>query len=96
MDPAGTRYYAYWIELTDGTWFLASTSDGPNWVGDYEENTATLDAMMESLRFSAETMPDTAIGAGTTSPAGLLTGAGIVLVALTLTAMRLRTSRLGA
>jgi hypothetical protein len=96
VDPAGTRYYSYWIELTDGTWLAATTSDGPNWVGDYEENTAALDAMLDSLRFSAVTMPDAAIGAGTTFPAGLLTGAGILLVALTLTAMQLRTARLGA
>lgn len=51
FQPAGTRSYSYWIELDDG-WLLASTSDGPNWTGDFEENVAVLDEMIESLRFT--------------------------------------------
>lgn len=61
--PEGTRYYVYWIDLGDGSWLLASTSDGPTSVGDYDANRATLDAMMDSLDFGSASLPDTAMSA---------------------------------
>lgn len=94
FEPAGTRTYSYWIELNDGTWLVASTSDGPNWVGDYEDNRATLDAMMESLTFQGGMLPDTAFGVGFAPPTGPpFVGAGLVLIAGSLAASRLRAWR---
>ena len=61
--PEGTRYYNYWIDLGDGTWLLASTSDGPTSVGHYDANRSTLDAMMDSLDFGSASLPDTAMAA---------------------------------
>lgn len=60
FEPAGTRHYSYWIELGAGEWLVADTSDGPAYVGDYDENKATLDAMMDSLAFAQGTLPNTA------------------------------------
>ncbi|HYI65719.1 MAG TPA: hypothetical protein VEW95_02220 [Candidatus Limnocylindrales bacterium] len=95
FEPAGTQTYAYWIDLGDGTWLLASTSDGPNWTGDYEENKATLDAMMESLAFDDGGMlPDTAIEAGSHPPIGpALVSTGLLLVAFASAAIGLRARR---
>lgn len=92
FEPAGTQTYSYWIELGDGTWLVASTSDGPNWVGDYEENKATLDAMMESLAFAGRMLPDTAIDVGSVLPIRTaVVGAGLLLIGLSLATLRLRT-----
>jgi hypothetical protein len=65
IEPAGTRHYDYWVELGPDAWLRAGTSDAPNVVGDYDENKAVLDAMMDSLTFGAETpgLPDTAMPA---------------------------------
>jgi len=65
MEPAGTRHYDYWIELGEGLWLVAGTSDAPNFVGDYEQNRETLDAMMDSLTFDERgvQLPDTALPA---------------------------------
>ncbi len=91
FEPAGTKTYSYWIELGDGSWLVASTSDGANWVGDYEENKATLDAMMGSLTFEGGMLPDTSIDAGSAPPIGpVLVGAGLLLAAFSLAAFRLR------
>ena len=60
FDPAGTRYYQYWIDV-GSDWLVATTSDGPSWVGEYEANRETLDAMIEGLRFGSPTLPDTAV-----------------------------------
>ena len=92
FEPAGTQTYSYWIELSDGTWLVASTSDGPNWVGDYEENKAILDAMMESLTFEGGMLPDTAIDVGSVAPIGpALWSTGLLLVAFAMaTALRAR------
>jgi hypothetical protein len=52
FDPAGTRYYEYWIDAgTD--WLVVATSDGPNWLGDYDENKAVLDGMVRTLQIVA-------------------------------------------
>ena len=64
FEPAGTQHYDYWIEIGPDTWLVAGTSDAPSFVGSYEENKATLDAMMDSLTFDEPTMPDTAMAAG--------------------------------
>ena len=94
FEPAGTQTYSYWIELDDGTWLVASTSDGPNWVGDYEENKATLDAMMESLTFAGRMLPDTAIDVGSALPLPTaIVGAGMLLIGFSLATLRLRTWR---
>lgn len=94
FEPAGTQTYSYWIELGDGTWLVASTSDGPNWVGNYEENKATLDAMMESLTFAGGVLPNTAIDAGSSAPIGpALFGTGLLLVAVSLAAIGSRARR---
>lgn len=90
FDPAGTRYTWYWVELDDGTWLTATTSDGPNWVGDYADNVATLDAMMDSLEFLAASLPDTALGAPAAGPTGPIGALGLVLVALATGAVRMR------
>ena len=41
----------------------AGTADAPNFVGDYDENKAVLDALMDRLTLGAETpaLPDTAM-----------------------------------
>lgn len=52
FDPAGTRTRQYWIELGD-EWLVGTTSDGPAWEGDYDENVEILDAMMDSLEFTS-------------------------------------------
>lgn len=62
VEPAGTLHYRYWIDLGGGEWLLAGTSDGPDWVGPYEENKATLDAMMDTLAFEQLTLPNTSVG----------------------------------
>jgi hypothetical protein len=61
FEPAGTRHYSYWIELGPDRWLVAGTSDAANFVGDYDENRAVLDAMMDSLEFVEPQMPDTAL-----------------------------------
>lgn len=67
FEPAGTRHYDYWIEFGPDAWLVAGTSDAPNFVGDYDENKAVLDAMMESLRFDGGDddvqLPDTRVAA---------------------------------
>lgn len=94
FEPAGTQTYSYWIEFGDGTWLVASTSDGPNWVGDYLQNKATLDAMMESLTFESGMLPNTAIDVGSVPPVGAaVVGAGLLLIAVSLAALRLRAWR---
>jgi hypothetical protein len=60
FDPAGTRYYQYWIDV-GSDWLVATTSDGPAWVGEYEANRETLDAVIEGLTFLSPTLPDTAV-----------------------------------
>lgn len=64
FDPAGTRYYQYWIDI-GADWLVATTTDAPGWVGEYEDNKAVLDAVMDSLTFGAATpgLPDTAMPA---------------------------------
>lgn len=76
FDPAGTRYYQYWIDMGDD-WLVAGTSDGPTWVGEFEDNAEILDAMMDSLTFGTTRLPDTALPAlaqpGAAAAAGLVT-----------------------
>lgn len=59
-EPAGTRHYQYWIDMS-ADWLVVGTSDGPNYVGGYDDNKAILDAMMESFTFNAASLPDTAM-----------------------------------
>jgi hypothetical protein len=86
LDPAGTRYYQYWIDVGD-EWLVATTSDGPGWVGSYEDNKDVLDAMMGTLTFGTSSLPDTAL-AEPTSPWPLATGGTLLLLA-TVGALRL-------
>jgi hypothetical protein len=60
FEPAGTRHYDYWVELGPDSWLVAGTSDGPTFVGAYEGNKDVLDAMMISLTFSPDRLPDAA------------------------------------
>jgi hypothetical protein len=81
FEPAGTRHYDYWIELGPDTWLVAGTSDAPNFVGDYDENKALLDAMMDSLRFGRSDdggVPDTRVAAPVASLPAFL---GLLLLA---------------
>jgi len=86
FDPAGTRYYQYWIDVGD-EWLVATTSDGPGWVGSYEDNKDVLDAMMGTLTFGTSSLPDTAL-AEPTSLWPLATG-GMLLLLATVGALRL-------
>ena len=86
FDPAGTRYYQYWVDIGDD-WLVATTSDGPTWVGEYEDNKDVLDAMMGTLTFGTTSLPDTAL-AEPTSPWPLATGGTLLLLA-TVGALRL-------
>lgn len=79
FDPAGTRYYQYWIDIGD-EWLVATTSDGPGWVGEYEDNKVVLDAMMRTLTFGTTSLPDTAL-AEPTSPWPLAAGGTLLLLA---------------
>jgi hypothetical protein len=79
FDPAGTRYYQYWIDIGDD-WLVATTSDGPTWVGEYEDNKDVLDAMMGTLTFGTTSLPDTAL-ADATSPWPLAVGGMLLLLA---------------
>jgi hypothetical protein len=81
FEPAGTRHYDYWIEIGPDAWLAAGTSDAPNFVGDYDENKAVLDAMMDSLCFRAASLPDTAL-AITSTPLALASGLAITLLAI--------------
>jgi hypothetical protein len=63
FEPAGTRHYDYWIEIGPDTWLVAGTGDSTAFVGGYDENKATLDAMMDSLDFDEPGLPDTAMSA---------------------------------
>ncbi|MDQ3691951.1 MAG: hypothetical protein M3406_18330 [Chloroflexota bacterium] len=60
FDPAGTHYYQYWIDIGD-EWLVATTSDAPTWVSEYEDNKVVLDAMMGTLTFGTSSLPDTAL-----------------------------------
>jgi hypothetical protein len=93
FDPAGTRYHSYWIDLTGGTWLLASTSDAPTWIGAFDENRRVLDEMMESLTFGGVSMPDTAIDAGVATAVVPITLTATFLVVLAVAAFRLASSR---
>ena len=86
FDPAGTRYYQYWIDIGD-EWLVATTSDGPTWVGEYEDNKVVLDSMMRTLTFGTTSLPDTAL-AEPTSPWPLAAGWTLLLLA-TVGALRL-------
>jgi hypothetical protein len=86
FEPAGTRHYDYWVEIGPDTWLSAGTSDAPNFVGDYAENKAVLDAMMDSLQFRAASLPDTAL---VTPSAPLAGGLAMILLALLATGRRL-------
>lgn len=84
VEPAGTRHYEYWIDVDDG-WLVASTSDGPTWVGEYEENRSVLDAMMDTLSFQTPGLPDTALPVGglpwpSLAGAASLVGAGLLAI----------------
>lgn len=79
FEPAGTRHYEYWIDVDDG-WLVAATSDGPTWVGDYDENRSILDGMMDSLAFRAPGLPDTALPVGTI-PWPAMVGSALLLSA---------------
>jgi len=79
FDPAGTRYYQYWVDIGDD-WLVATTSDGPTWVGEYEDNKDVLDAMMGTLTFGTTSLPDTAL-ADATSPWPLAVGGMLLLLA---------------
>jgi hypothetical protein len=79
FDPAGTRYYQYWVDIGDD-WLVATTSDGPTWVGEYEDNKDVLDAMMGTLTFGTTRLPDTAL-ADATSPWPLAVGGMLLLLA---------------
>jgi hypothetical protein len=63
FEPAGTRHYDYWIEIGPDSWLVAGTSDAPAFVGEYEDNQAILDAMMDGLSFGSTRpgLPDTAL-----------------------------------
>jgi hypothetical protein len=85
FEPAGTRHYQYWIDMGDD-WLVADTSDGPNYVGDYDTNTEVLDAMMGTVTFGTGTLPDTAMGSWGGGWLGLVLG--VVLLALAFIAGR--------
>lgn len=87
FEPAGTRHYQYWIDI-GADWLVAGTSDGPTWVGDYRENQATLDAMMETLSFRTATLPDTAVPDGAPVPLTLVGGLAMIVLALGARALR--------
>ena len=78
FDPAGTRYYQYWIDV-GAEWLVATTTDAPGWVGDYDDNKAVLDAMMDTLSFAPGSLPDTAL-AMPVNPWPLGAGATLVLL----------------
>ena len=80
FEPAGTRHYSYWIELGAGEWLVADTSDGPAYVGAYDENRAILDEMMDSLTFAQGTLPNTAADQPVSGSTAIL---GWVIVLLT-------------
>jgi hypothetical protein len=88
VEPAGTRHYDYWIEIGPDAWLVAGTSDAPNLVGDYDENKAVLDAMMDSLRFPVASLPDTALATGPAAPLALAGGLAMILLALVTTGRR--------
>ena len=87
FDPAGTRYYQYWIDIGD-EWLVATTSDGPTWVGQYDDNKVVLDAMMDTLTFRTTSLPDTAL-AEATSPWPLAAGGTLLLLGAAVGALRL-------
>lgn len=91
FEPAGTRHYDYWIELGPDTWLVAGVSDAPNFVGDYDENKAVLDAMMDSLRFAENDddggLPDTRVAAPAAS-LPVLIGTLLLLTVARMAAMR--------
>jgi hypothetical protein len=89
LEPAGTRHYDYWIEIGPDAWLVAGTSDAPNFVGDYEENKAVLDAMMDSLRFGVASLPDTALATSPAAPLALASGLAMILLALVATGRQL-------
>lgn len=81
VEPAGTRHYDYSIELGPDSWLVAGTSDAPNFVGDYDENKAVLDTMMDSLTFVGSDgggLPDTSVAAPVGHVPGLI---GLLLLA---------------
>jgi hypothetical protein len=86
FDPAGTHYYQYWIDIGD-EWLVATTTDGPGWVGSYDVNKDVLDAMMRTMTFGTSSLPDTAV-ADPTSPWPLAAGGTLLLMA-TVGALRL-------
>jgi hypothetical protein len=88
FDPAGTRYYQYWIDIGD-EWLVATTSDAPTWVGEYEDNKAVLDAMMGTLTFGKTGLPDTAL-AVPMNPWPFGAGATLILLAAVATVRRAR------
>jgi hypothetical protein len=77
VEPAGTRHYEYWIDIGDA-FLVAGTSDGPTWVGEYDENRSVLDAMMDSLSFRTPGLPDTAVPIGGLPLSGLIGSAALV------------------
>lgn len=81
FDPAGTRYYQYWIDIGD-EWLVATTTDAPDWVGDYDDNKAVLDAMMDTLSFAPGSLPDTAVPIGTSVVPLAAGGMALMLLAL--------------
>lgn len=86
LEPAGTRSYQVWIE--DGTeWLVLTTSDGPTWVGGYEQNRTVLDAMAGSLDFEDRSLPDTAVPARPPM-LGWVSGAVVAAILLALGGVR--------
>lgn len=85
FDPAGTRYYQYWIDI-GAEWLVATTTDAPGWVGEYEDNKVVLDAMMGTLSFGTTRLPDTALAVPTTR--WPLTAGGTLLVLAAVVALQ--------
>lgn len=81
FEPAGTRHYQYWIDM-GADWLVADTSDAPNYIGDYDQNRATLDAMIDTLRFSAAKLPDTHIAIDDTGWIAVVGGIALLSCAL--------------
>ncbi len=87
FEPAGTHHYDYWIELGPDTWLVAGTSDAPNFVGNYVENKAVLDAMMGTLSVGPDRLPDAAMSPPSVGSVALV-GLGLVLILAALHSVR--------